>query len=104
MSDDRVMMLNPNTGREDRTIAAAMYEPVRAAVLTAVGNEDGLGFADLSDRVEALTDPALWESASVGWYTTTVKLDLEARGLLMRAGSPQKLHLTNEGRAALEAC
>ena len=98
------MMLNPNTGREDRTIAAAMYQPVRTAVLTAIGNEDGVLFSDLSDRVEALTGPALWKSASVGWYTTTVKLDLEARGLLVRTGSTQKLHLTDEGRAALKSC
>lgn len=101
MTTDRITMLNPNTGREDGTISGHLYRPVRAAILTTLDEHDGLRFADLRAQVEARTDDELWANASPGWYTTTVKLDLEARGLLTRAGKPQQLHLTDDGRRAL---
>ena len=34
--DDRIMMRNPNTGRDDMRIARSIYEPVRAALLAAI--------------------------------------------------------------------
>lgn len=97
---ERITMNNPNTGRTDGTIAASMYHPVRRAILDALAEHDGLRFGDLRAEVEARTDANLWETASPGWYTTTVKLDLEARGLLRRDGSPQRLHLTPAGDEA----
>lgn len=92
--DQRVMMLNPNTGREDQRIRWSFYEPVRAAILGAIGDAGVLAYADLRDAVETRTPVDMWEDASVGWYTATVKLDLEARGLIIREGSPQKLRLS----------
>jgi hypothetical protein len=54
----------------------------------------GLPFAALPGEVEYRTPPGTWASASVGWYTTVVKLDLEARRLLLRAATngPQRLY------------
>jgi len=99
--EDRIMMQNPNTGREDSTIAVAMYEPVRDAILLALEAEPGMRFMDdLFHAVEARTEPALWSDASVKWYTTTVKLHLEATGMIDRHGSPQQLTLTGDGAAA----
>ena len=83
------------------TIAVAMYEPVRDAILGALDAEPGMRFMDdLFHAVEARTEPELWSDASVKWYTTTVKLHLEATGLIARHGSPQQLTLTDEGVAA----
>ena len=93
----RVTIENPNTGRTDGTIARAFYEPVRRAILEAVGEVEGLPFADLRAEVERRTPAELWEDASVGWYTTAVKLDLEAKGLLVKEGSPQILRLGRPG-------
>ncbi|MEM8902586.1 MAG: hypothetical protein AAGF02_02695 [Actinomycetota bacterium] len=90
---ERVTMQNPNTGRDDGAIAKRMYDPVRAAILDAIREAGTLAFADLPAEVEARTPAELWDDASLGWYTTTVKLDLEAKGLLTRAGSPQQLRL-----------
>ena len=84
LTDERITMLNPNTGREDTRIRVAMYEPVRAAILEALGERGEIAFKDLRAEVEARTPAALWEDASPGWYTTTVKLDLEARGSIER--------------------
>ena len=78
-----------------------MYDPVRTAILHAVREIDGIRFGDLSDAVGARTSPDLWQNSKVGWYTTSVKLDLEARGLIERYGSPQRLRLTTAGEAAL---
>ena len=93
MDDDRVMMQNPNTGRDDMRISRAMYEPVRAAILDAIDEAGVLPFAELRAEVEKRTPPEMWADASVGWYTTTVKLDLEAKGLIVKEGSPQQLRL-----------
>ncbi len=67
---------------------------MRRAILDAVpGDEPGLRFMDLSKEVEQRAPRRLFENASVNWYTTTVKLDLEARGLIRRVPgvSPQRL-------------
>lgn len=99
--NERVVMQNPNTGKEDGTIAREMYEPVRAAILTALTEEGDIAFADLKAAILKRTPSKMWENASPGWYTTTVKLDVEARGLITRQGSPQVLRLTEKGKEAL---
>lgn len=91
--DDRVMMQNPHTGRDDLRILRAMYEPVRDAILAAIEEAGTLPFSMLRDEVERRTPADMWTDASVGWYTTTVKLDLEAKGLIIKEGSPQQLSL-----------
>lgn len=93
----RTTVRNPNTGRDDGTIDTAYYEAVRRAILDALAEHTEIAFGELRAHVEERTDPTLWEDASVGWYTTTVKLDLEARGLLERSGTPQILRLTPTG-------
>lgn len=93
MNDDRVMMQNPNTGRDDMTISRAIYEPVRTAILDAIDEAGTLPLAELRGEVEKRTPAEMWEESSVGWYTTTVKLDLEAKGLIVKEGSPQQLRL-----------
>ncbi len=71
------------------------YEAVRQAILAAVPETgEGLPFKELPRRVrELLPAETLANLGSVSWYTITVKLDLEARGELMRVrGSrPQRL-------------
>ena len=101
MSDERIMMKNPNTGRDDLRIRVAVYEPVRDAILGAIDEAGELTNSKLRAEVEARTPAELWEENSVGWFTTTVKLHLEANGWLVKEGSPQVLTLTDAGRAEL---
>ena len=89
-ADERVEALHPDPKKKGTRISKEMYE----AILDAVpGEEPGLRFMDLSREVEQRAPERLFENASVGWYTTTVKLDLEARGLIKRVPgvSPQRL-------------
>ena len=95
------MMQNPNTGRDDMSIAVAIYEPVRDAILAAIDDAGELPNKELIDEVERRTPAELWENSSVGWYTTSVKLHLEATKLLTKRSSPQILSLTDAGRRAL---
>jgi len=71
-----------------------LYEVTRAAILDAVPTRgEGLAFRALVGEVARRTPPETWVRASVGWYTTVVKLDLEARGELRRVptSGPQRL-------------
>jgi hypothetical protein len=71
---------------------------VRKAILQTIGADpQGIYFKDLPERVwEQLTDKEKNEIGSVSWYTITVKLDLEARGLIERIPGvkPQRLRLS----------
>ena len=98
--DDRIMMKNPNTGRDDTRIKRSIYEPVSAAILAAL-DEGSLPNAQLYDEVERRTPAELWDDASLMWFTTTVKLHLEATGMLTKKGGPQVLSITEAGRAQL---
>lgn len=100
-NDERIMMQNPNTGRDDMRIRVAIYEPTRDAILAAIDDAGELPNSELISEVEARTPPDLWADNSVAWFTTTVKLHLEATGLLAKNGSPQILSLTDKGNAAL---
>ncbi len=93
-NEDQVKVLHPYPERKGTRISKAMYEAVRVAILDAVPDgEPGLLFKDLTGEVEKRVPEHLFHSASVSWYTVTVKLDLEARGLVKRlpGSSPQRL-------------
>ena len=94
-------MQNPNTGRDDTTIAVKIYEPTRRAILEALDDAGDLPNSQLVDEVLQRTPPELWVDNSTMWFTTTVKLHLEATGLLKKSGSPQILSLTAAGESAI---
>ena len=86
---------NVNNGVEGAIIDQAKYEAVRQAILAVVPKTgDGILFKDLpkevAKRVPAEHFP---KRGSASWYTTVVKLDLEARRLIERVPgiSPQRL-------------
>lgn len=71
---------------------------MRAAILEAVGaaGPDGLLFSALSGEVRRRLAAATLETlGSVGWHSTTVKLELEVRGEIGRlpGKGPQRLVL-----------
>ncbi|MCA9937202.1 MAG: hypothetical protein KC418_01060 [Anaerolineales bacterium] len=91
---DRIMTLHPD-GKKGVRIEAMKYEEIKQAILACLRERETL-FRDLPAFVAAhLTAPF---DGSIGWYTTTVKLDLEARGLIERVPghSPQKLRLARQ--------
>ncbi len=93
--DNRVTTRNVNYPRGGgKRIERGMYEAVRKAILAVVPrSREGVPFKDLPRLVAARAPRSLFQGRSVSWYTTTVKLDLEARGLIERVprATPQRL-------------
>jgi hypothetical protein len=92
---DRIMTRHPDPGKAGVRILRWKYDAVRKAILGAVPMDDaGFPFKELAGAVKTSLPPdTLAELGSVGWYTTTVKLDLEARGQIARVkgARPQRL-------------
>ncbi|MAS36181.1 MAG: hypothetical protein CL610_19405 [Anaerolineaceae bacterium] len=88
---EKVMTLHPDS-KAGVNIDKSKYDAVSRAILDVIGSRGEMAFAELSDAVgQQLTD----FDGSIGWYTTTVKLDLEARGQIERVPgiTPQRLRL-----------
>ena len=80
-------------------ISAARYYDLKGAMLRKLdASGSGVAFADLADACTDSLDARLWQGASLGWYVTSVKLDLEARGLVHRSSrrGRQQVHLGPE--------
>ncbi len=90
---ETIHALNPH-GKAGVNISRAKYDQVQAAIVRHLETEQGLSFNDLRERVIAELDAAGFEG-SPSWYFTTVKLDLEARGVIgrMPRTRPQRLRL-----------
>lgn len=80
MSEERILTLHPQ-GKAGVNIERAKYEAMRGAVLAAIDEAGALYFSDLPERCAALLPDF---AGAIGWYVTTVKLDLEARGEIER--------------------
>ena len=99
MAQDRVACRTPAEGRDGVTnIPNWKFDAVREAILDAVGaaGPAGIRFSDLSGAVRARLDAeTLARLGSVGWHATTVKLELEVRGEIVRlpGKGPQRLVL-----------
>lgn len=89
---EKIMTQHPQ-GKAGVNIDKSKYDAVRGAIVDVIRENGGeFPFSQLLDSVgERLMD----FEGSVGWYTTTVKLDLEARGVIERVSnvSPQRLRL-----------
>ena len=67
---------------------------MKSALLEVIPAEPGaIAFGELRDAVRPHLPTEVFEGASVGWFVTSVKLDLEARGLIERVpgSGPQRL-------------
>ncbi|MEL6308200.1 MAG: hypothetical protein AAFR81_09705 [Chloroflexota bacterium] len=90
---ERIRTLHPS-GKQGVNIDKTKYDTV-ANTITDILREGDVTFSALTDKVgEAIGDDF---DGSVGWYVTTVKLDLEARGTIERIPnqSPQVLRLSD---------
>jgi hypothetical protein len=102
-TDRKFKTLNVNPGAGGVRIDLGRYEAVKKAILLAVPrNMAGIAFKDLSRAVAARVPRTLFRGASIRWYTTTVKLDLEARGVIERTPNvkPQHVRRISAARAA----
>jgi len=91
---ERVECRTPTPAKAPTRIERWKFDAVRRAILEAVpAAGEGLPLTGLPAAVaERLTADERARLGSVGWYATTVKLELEVRGELRRLpGPPQRL-------------
>ena len=91
MTTEKIRTLHPQ-GRAGAEISRVRYDLVRAAILHVLRERGEIDFRALHRAVGERLRPF---AGAVGWYTTQVKLDLEARGLIERipGSMPQRLRL-----------
>jgi hypothetical protein len=93
--EPKVLCKTPTPDKKGTRILKWKYDLIRSAILAFVPQDEvGIQFKDLPRLVnELLIDEDLERLGSLGWYTTTVKLDLEVRGDIERVPGvkPQRL-------------
>lgn len=91
---ETIEALNPHPGKAPTRVNRAHYEAYRCALLRVIPESaSGVAFGDLADLVTPHLSPEVASATKPMWWVTTVKLDLEARGLIERipSVSPQRL-------------
>ncbi|RMH12084.1 MAG: hypothetical protein D6695_07625 [Planctomycetota bacterium] len=91
---DTVEALNPQPGKKPTKVNRRNYEAYRRALLRVIPEKaEGVEYSKLVDLVVAKLPHAVAEATKPKWWVTTVKLDLEARGLIERVPgvTPQRL-------------
>ena len=78
---DMIRTLNPDK-KQGVNISREKYEIIRKAILSTLHIQREMTFMNLSRAVEKQVNGDF--EGSVTWYVTTVKLDLEARGMVKR--------------------
>jgi len=78
---------HPRTGRQF-SIDAAIYDPVKAAILQSLKGSKGKTFTELCEDVTTIIRKkmpvpiAIGIKRSIQWYTISVRLDLETKGFV----------------------
>lgn len=79
---NKVSVTHPVTGTE-RKVDAAIYEPFKAAILQSLKGSKGMTFTELTDAVvKIIRKKVPGFKRSIPWYTISVRLDLETRGIV----------------------
>ena len=79
--EEKIMTLHPK-GKKGTNISKQKYDVIKKAMLDIISKEDNIAYEDLSDRMITQLQDSF--DGKVGWYVVTVKLDLEARGIIER--------------------
>ena len=78
----KITVTHPETGTE-RQFDAAIYEPVKAAILQSLKGSKGKTFTELTDDVVKIIRQKMPDfKRSIPWYTISIRLDLESRGVV----------------------
>jgi hypothetical protein len=78
----KTIVTHPRTGTE-RKFDSAIYEPVKAAILQSLRGSKGKTFSELTDDVvKTMKKKMPGFKGSVPWYTISIRLDLETKGIV----------------------
>ncbi|MGF1585546.1 MAG: hypothetical protein ACFCUM_09515 [Bacteroidales bacterium] len=93
-TEEKIMTLHPQ-GKKGVNILKRRYDTMADYILKTVEKHPNITYDDLSQKANAELSGTF--DGKVTWYVVTVKLDLEARGIIERVpkSSPHKLRLKN---------
>ena len=78
----KTIVTHPVTGTE-RKFDSTIYEPVKSAILQSLKGSKGKTFTDLTDDVVKIIKKKMPSfKRSIPWYTISIRLDLETRGIV----------------------
>jgi hypothetical protein len=78
----RIIVTHPVSGTE-RKFDMAIYEPVKAAILQSLKGSNGKTFTELTNDVVKIIKKKMPDfTKSIPWYTISIRLDLETRGIV----------------------
>ena len=91
MSEEKIVTLHPQ-GKKGVNISKVKYDQVKAVVLEIIVSQQPITFTDMFHLANEILAEAKFDGKP-GWYVTTIKLDLEARGAIKRVPktSPHQL-------------
>ena len=95
MIKGRILTLHPDN-KKGVNILKDKYEIIRSFIISEITSKGVISYKELNDvAVKQLTGKF---DGKIPWYIVTVKLDLEARGIIDRAPntSPHKLRLSKK--------
>jgi hypothetical protein len=82
VKSQKIIVTHPATGAE-RKFDVAIYDPVKAAILQSLKGSKGKTFTELTDDVVKIIRKKMpGFKGSVPWYTISIRLDLETRGIV----------------------
>lgn len=93
--EEKILTRHPQN-KKGVNISKKKYDQMSEFILETLSGHESLSFSDMGDiAVEQLTGKF---EGSIMWYYTSVKLDLEARGIIERIPktSPHQLRLTKK--------
>lgn len=92
MKEKKILTLHPQ-GKSGVNISLEKYEQIKVFILETLAAKPDLLLDDLFDLAEQELSQTF--DGKIGWYVMSVKLDLEARGIIERVpkASPQRLRL-----------
>lgn len=90
--EEKILTLHPK-GKTGVNISKTKYDTISRAIQDSLRAQQSMTFKDLTEEVHRRLEGGF--DGSVSWYVTTVKLDLEARGVIERIpnSAPQQLRL-----------
>lgn len=91
MAEEKIMTLHPQ-GKKGVNILKRRYDVIRDYILKTVESEGEITYENLNDRAEKEIKDF---DGKINWYIVSVKLDLEARGIIERIPktSPHQLRM-----------
>jgi hypothetical protein len=90
MAEEKILTKHPQ-GKTGRNVSLKTYQTLKTAILATLKNKE-LTQTELFNGLHQKLEGKF--TGSIDWYGETVKLDLEARGLIKRTNDkPQKYKL-----------